>query len=234
MINKEMLKAYSANYGVSLSEMELERFDYLCQRLLRWNEHVNLTAITDPDEIVIKHFVDSLTLMPYTDLPHGANVIDVGCGAGFPGLPIIIHRPDLNITFLDSVGKKLSFISEALSNSGLLGETVHARAEELAHQKTHREKFDLAVSRAVASLNILAEYCLPFVKPGGYFIAMKGAQDEVELGSNAIKQHGGEIEQVVSLKLPNNDERNLIIVKKISQTSSKYPRKSKKISTKPL
>lgn len=234
MINKEMLKAYSANYGVSLSEMELERFDYLCQRLLRWNEHVNLTAITDPDEIVIKHFVDSLTLMPYTDLPHGANVIDVGCGAGFPGLPIIIHRPDLNITFLDSVGKKLSFISEALSNSGLLGETVHARAEELAYQKTHREKFDLAVSRAVASLNILAEYCLPFVKPGGYFIAMKGAQDEVELGSNAIKQLGGEIEQVVSLKLPNNDERNLIIVKKISQTSSKYPRKSKKISTKPL
>ncbi len=234
MINKEMLKAYSANYGVSLSEMELDRFDYLCQRLLRWNEHVNLTAITDPDEIVIKHFVDSLTLMPYTDLPHGANVIDVGCGAGFPGLPIIIHRPDLNITFLDSVGKKLSFISEALSNSGLLGETVHVRAEELAHQKTHREKFDLAVSRAVASLNILAEYCLPFVKPGGYFIAMKGAQDEVELGSNAIKQLGGEIEQVVSLKLPNNDERNLIIVKKISQTSSKYPRKSKKISTKPL
>ena len=196
MINKEMLKAYSANYGVSLSEMELDRFDYLCQRLLRWNEHVNLTAITDPDEIVIKHFVDSLTLMPYTDLPHGANVIDVGCGAGFPGLPIIIHRPDLNITFLDSVGKKLSFISEALSNCGLLGETVHARAEELAHQKTHREKFDLAVSRAVASLNILAEYCLPFVKPGGYFIAMKGAQDEVELGSNAITQLGGEIEQV--------------------------------------
>lgn len=234
MINKEMLKAYSANYGVSLSEIELDRFDYLCQRLLRWNEHVNLTAITDPDEIVIKHFVDSLTLMPYTDLPHGANVIDVGCGAGFPGLPIIIHRPDLNITFLDSVGKKLSFISEALSNCGLLGETAHARAEELAHQKTHREKFDLAVSRAVASLNILAEYCLPFVKPGGYFIAMKGAQDEVELGSNAITQLGGEIEQVVSLKLPNNDERNLIIVKKISQTSSKYPRKSKKISTKPL
>lgn len=147
MINKEMLKAYSANYGVSLSEMELERFDYLCQRLLRWNEHVNLTAITDPDEIVIKHFVDSLTLMPYTDLPHGANVIDVGCGAGFPGLPIIIHRPDLNITFLDSVGKKLSFISEALSNSGLLGETVHARAEELAHQK-HTEK-NLTLQSAV-------------------------------------------------------------------------------------
>lgn len=234
MINKDKLKKYSEKYGVSLDDMALDRFDYLCQRLLRWNEHVNLTAITDPNEIVIKHFVDSLTLIPYANLPEGASVIDVGCGAGFPGLPIIIKRPDLNITFLDSVGKKLTFIKDALSNCGLLGDIVHARAEELSHQKQYRERFDLAVSRAVAPLNILAEYCLPFVKPGGYFIAMKGAQDEAELGTNAIKTLGGNIEQVVLLKLPNDDTRNLIIIKKISQTSSKYPRKSKKISTKPL
>ncbi len=234
MINKDKLKEYSENYGVVLDNMALDRFDYLCQRLLRWNEHVNLTAITDPDEIVIKHFVDSLTLMPYTNLEKGASVIDVGCGAGFPGLPIIIDRPDLNITFLDSVGKKLSFIKETLSNCGLLGEVIHARAEELSHQKNYREAFDLAVSRAVAPLNILAEYCLPFVKLGGYFIAMKGAQDETELGANAIKTLGGNIEQIVMLKLPNEDTRNLIIIKKISQTSAKYPRKSKKINTKPL
>ena len=126
------------------------------------------------------------------------------------------------------MGKKLTFIKDALSNCGLLGDIVHARAEELSHQKQYRERFDLAVSRAVAPLNILAEYCLPFVKPGGYFIAMKGAQDEAELGTNAIKTLGGNIEQVVLLKLPNDDTRNLIIIKKISQTSSKYPRKSKK------
>ena len=108
MINKDKLKEYSEKYGVSLDDMALDRFDYLCQRLLRWNEHVNLTAITDPNEIVIKHFVDSLTLIPYANLPEGASVIDVGCGAGFPGLPIIIKRPDLNITFLDSVGKTRS------------------------------------------------------------------------------------------------------------------------------
>ena len=234
MINKDKLKEYSEKYGVSLDDMALDRFDYLCQRLLRWNEHVNLTAITDPNEIVIKHFVDSLTLIPYANLPEGASVIDVGCGAGFPGLPIIIKRPDLNITFLDSVGKKLTFIKDALSNCGLLGDIVHARAEELSHQKQYRERFDLAVSRAVAPLNILAEYCLPFVKQGGVFAAMKGPSETAEQAETAAKLLGGEIVGEESYTLPTAGERKLIRIRKTAPTPQKYPRRSDKIKKQPL
>lgn len=234
MIDKDLLKESALDFGVSLDDMALDRFELLEQRLVRWNNHINLTAITEPDEIVIKHFVDSLSIFSAVDLPRGASVIDVGCGAGFPGLPLLIARPDLDLTFLDSVGKKLSFIKEVMRYNGLMGDVVHDRAENIGLSIKYRESFDFAVTRAVASLNMLAEYCLPLVKVGGMYVSMKGADNEVELGKNAIEKLGGKIENIVSLELPTGDKRNLILIRKISQTSIKYPRKSKKISSKPL
>lgn len=234
MINKEFLMEQAAHMGIMLDEMALDRFELVEQRLLRWNEHINLTAITDSDEIVIKHFIDSLTVLSVADIKRRASVIDVGCGAGFPGVPILIARPDLDVTFLDSVGKKLAYIKEVLRYNGLVGEVIHERAEILGQNSDFREKYDYAVTRAVAPLNVLAEYCLPLIKVGGCYISMKGADDEVEIGKAAIEKLGGRIEKVVPLKLPNGDSRNIIMIKKISQTPTKYPRKSKKISTRPL
>lgn len=234
MIDKDLLKEGALDFGVSLDDMALDRFELLEQRLVRWNNHINLTAITEPDEIVIKHFVDSLSIFSAVDLPRGASVIDVGCGAGFPGLPLLIARPDLDLTFLDSVGKKLSFIKEVMRYNGIMGDVVHDRAENIGLSVKYRESFDFAVTRAVAPLNMLAEYCLPLVKVGGMYVSMKGADNEVELGKNAIEKLGGKIENIVSLELPTGDKRNLILIRKISQTSIKYPRKSKKISSKPL
>lgn len=234
MIDKDLLKNAALDFGVLLDDMALDRFELLEQRLVRWNNHINLTAITEPDEIVIKHFVDSLSIFSAVDLPRGASVIDVGCGAGFPGLPLLIARPDLDLTFLDSVGKKLSFIKEVMRYNGLMGDVIHDRAENIGLNVKYRESFDFAVTRAVAPLNMLAEYCLPLVKVGGMYVSMKGADNEVELGKNAIEKLGGKIENIVSLELPTGDKRNLILIRKISQTSIKYPRKSKKISSKPL
>ena len=234
MIDKDLLKEGALDFGVSLDDMALDRFELLEQRLVRWNNHINLTAITEPDEIVIKHFVDSLSIFSAVDLPRGASVIDVGCGAGFPGLPLLIARPDLDLTFLDSVGKKLSFIKEVMRYNGLMGDVVHDRAENIGLNVNYRESFDFAVTRAVAPLNMLAEYCLPLVKVGGMYVSMKGAESEAELGKNAIEKLGGKIENIVSLELPTGDKRNLVLIRKISQTSIKYPRKSKKISSKPL
>lgn len=234
MINTELLVNEARQIGVELDEMAVDRFEITAQRLLRWNQHVNLTAITEPDEIVTKHFVDSLTPLKYIDLPRRAKVIDVGCGAGFPGLPILYARPDLEFTFLDSVRKKLGFIKEILRYNGLFGETCHERAEILGRDKAHRESYDAAFTRAVAPLNVLAEYCLPLVRVGGIYVSLKGADDEIALGRKAIETLGGKIEQVVPLSLPNGDKRNIIVVRKVSQCPTKYPRKSKKIDTKPL
>ena len=220
--------------GIALDDTALARFELLAKRLVEWNSRVNLTAITEPDEIVIKHFLDSLSPLAHIDLESGAKVIDVGCGAGFPGLPILIARPDMKITFLDSIEKKLKFIESFLSEAELFGETLHERAEIIGKQAEHREQYDAAFTRAVAPLNVLAEYCLPLVKVGGTYVSMKGAENEADLGRNAVLEMGGVIENVISLKLPNEDKRNLIIIKKVSQTPTKYPRKSKKIDTCPL
>lgn len=234
MINTEFLKAEAEKIGIHLDELALDRFDLAEQRLIRWNNHINLTAITDPDEIVIKHFIDSLAILPNVDIPQGAKIIDVGCGAGFPGLPLLFARPDLEITFLDSIRKKLGYVKEALKYAGLYGDTLHERAEIVGKNNEYRESYDFAVTRAVAPLNILVEYCLPLIKPGGLYISMKGADSEVDIAQNAVKELGGKIESVISYKLPTGDKRNLIMIRKISQTPSKYPRKSKKIDTKPL
>ena len=234
MINTDFLKNEAAKMGVSLDGVAIKRFDLLAERLVSWNSRVNLTAITEPDDIVVKHFLDSISPLPYADIKENARLIDVGCGAGFPGLPILIARPDLEVTFLDSIEKKLKFIDDVLESTSLFGETVYGRAEVLGADSDFREQFDVATTRAVAPLNVLAEYCLPLVKVGGIYISMKGAEDETALGSKAIKELGGEIENVVSLKLANGDSRNLIMIRKISQTATKYPRKTKKIAVQPL
>lgn len=233
-MNKEFLINELNELGVTVDDVVIDRLSFLEENLLAWNKNVNLTAITDSNEIATKHFADSLSVLPYADFKEGSTLVDVGCGAGFPSLPLLIARPDLKVTFLDSIGKKLNFIDDTINKLELDGTIIHDRAEMIGKNSEYRETFDYAVTRAVAPLNVLAEYCLPLVKVGGMYISMKGAEDEVELGENAIKTLGGEIGRVVSFKLPNGDKRNLIMIKKISQTPTEYPRKAKKIDTRPL
>ncbi|MDE5670172.1 MAG: 16S rRNA (guanine(527)-N(7))-methyltransferase RsmG [Eubacterium sp.] len=234
MIDTDFLKQEAEKISVHLDNEALNRFDLFAEMLVAWNKKMNLTAITEPTDIVIKHFIDSITPLSYFDIEENAKMIDVGCGAGFPSLPLLIARPDLDITFFDALEKRLKFIDAVLDELGLDGSLVHGRAEEFGNMPEFREQYDYAFTRAVAPLNVLAEYCLPFVKVNGSYISMKGADDETELGANAIKEMGGEIERVVSLKLYGGDSRNLILIRKISQTSSKYPRRSKKITSRPL
>lgn len=235
-INKETLKNLSEKYSVTLDEQALEWFDIYAKMLVSWNKKVNLTAIVEPDEIVVKHFVDSLTIFHALDIPEGSKVIDVGTGAGFPGVAMLIARPDLKLTLLDSTGKKLNVIADILSNIGLDAQLIHARAEEAARKKEYREQFDFATARAVANLRELSEYCLPFVKEGGCFVSMKSAkaQEEIEGAKKAIDILGGEISGIKSFELEEAGERNIIITKKISHTSTKYPRPSAKIAKNPL
>lgn len=233
-MNKEFLNNQLKQLNVNVDDVVIDRLCFLEENLLAWNKNVNLTAITDSDEIATKHFADSLSVLHYAEFQESATLIDVGCGAGFPSLPLLIARPDLKVTFLDSIGKKLNFIEDTVNKLELDGTIIHDRAEMIGKDEDYRETFDFAVTRAVAPLNVLAEYCLPLVKVGGMYISMKGAEDEVELGENAINTLGGKIEQVVSFKLPNGDKRNLIMIKKISQTPTGYPRKAKKIDTRPL
>lgn len=222
--------------GVILDEKALERFDIYAKLLKEWNEKINLTAITDPEGITVKHFLDSLSLFKVADLPKGAKLIDVGTGAGFPGVALLIARPDLKITLLDSTGKKLKVIEDILFNMDLEAEILHARAEEAARKAEYREKFDFSTARAVANLRELSEYCLPFVKKGGTFISLKAAkaQEEIDGAKKAISLLGGEILKAESFELLDAGERNIILIKKISQTSPKYPRPSAKISKNPL
>ena len=236
MINTSLLKEKVLSFGVSLDETALERFDRYAGMLVETNKVMNLTAITEPDEIVIKHFVDSLSLLKYADIPKNASVIDVGTGAGFPGVALLIARPDLKLTLLDSLKKRLVFLENVLKELDLTAKTVHLRAEQGGQDKEYREKYDFAVARAVAALPVLSEYCLPFVKQNGEFIAMKGGLTAEELGQseNAIKILGGEIVSKDSFELFGRGERTIVRIKKISQTPTKYPRQTAKIVSKPL
>lgn len=236
MINYELLQSEAEKIGVDLGDYGADRFDTYAERLVRWNEHVNLTAITEPDDIVIKHFIDSLYIMKYVAFKKQESLIDVGTGAGFPGLPLLIANPDLNVTFVDSSGKRIGFLRDVLKNIGLSGNRIHERAEIVGKDSEYRETFDYATARAVAPLNVLCEYCLPFVKVGGLFVSLKGSSGmaELEAAQNAIKVLGAEVVKSEEYSLPNGDGRSIIVIRKISQTPTKYPRKSKKIDTKPL
>lgn len=222
--------------GISLSGPQLGKFQRYLELLLVWNEKVNLTAITEPQEVVIKHFLDSLLLLNTVSLKQGAKVIDVGTGAGFPGIPLKIARPDLDLTLLDSLNKRLVFLQELLKELELSTETVHCRAEEGGRKKELRGKFDFVTARAVAPLNLLCEYCLPFLKVGGIFAAMKGpnCSEEIEAAKKAIGILGAEIKEKKELNLPDGSGRTIIVLKKCKETSDRYPRISAKIAKNPL
>ncbi|MBP5606558.1 MAG: 16S rRNA (guanine(527)-N(7))-methyltransferase RsmG, partial [Ruminiclostridium sp.] len=198
------------------------------------NRNVNLTRITEPDEIREKHYIDSILPLTMVDVPRGTNIIDVGAGAGFPSLPMKIYRPDLQFTLLDSGNKRITYLESACKMLGIECDTVHARGEEAGRDPKYREKFGAATARAVAALNVLCEYCLPFVKVGGIFLALKGEKDETEEARGAIKTLGGEIEDIKRYSLPGGDKRTLVIIKKVSPTPAQYPRVSAKIAKKPL
>lgn len=234
--NSALLLADAEKLGISLSDDALAKFDLLAHLMIEQNKTMNLTAITDPDGIAVKHFADSVSALTAANFESGARVLDVGTGAGFPGLPLLIVRPDLKLTMLDSTAKKLKYVSSAAESLGLSPEILHARAEEAGRKPEYREGFDIVCSRAVAALNVLCEYCLPFVKVGGCFIAMKSAKagEEIEQAQAAIKLLGGKITDEKSFKLSDGGERNLIVIKKISHIPPKYPRVSAQIAKKPL
>lgn len=234
---KNIIKERSEVVGFSVSDDLIEKLEIYAKELKEWNEKINLTAITDDEGIAVKHFIDSLMLLKYVDIPENSKIIDVGTGAGFPGLVIAATRPDVKVTLLDSTGKKLKVVNDIGEKMGLSNyEILNMRAEEAGQKKEYREIYDFATARAVAELRVLSEYCLPFVKQNGYFISMKGAlaDKEIENASNALKTLSGKIEEKYNFNLCDAGERNIIKIKKISQIPTKYPRVSAQIAKKPL
>ena len=234
MIDKNRLCSLAKENGIILDDTALDRFDTYAELLVEWNGKMNLTAITEPEEIEVKHFLDCLMLPKYFNLDNIQTVIDVGAGAGFPSVPLLIYKSDLCLTMMDAINKRLTFLDTAVHALGLEAQLIHERAEAAGQDENYREKFDLATARAVAPMNVLAEYCLPFVKVCGYFVALKGSNDDTEEAKNAIATLGGEIVDNISYKLNGTEPRSIVVIKKISQTPTQFPRKSKKISTKPL
>ena len=235
-IDKTLFQSHLAAFGLALDETALDRFDVYARELIAYNEKVNLTAITDPDGIVLKHFADSLALLSFVDLPEGARVCDVGTGAGFPGMALLIARPDLKVTLFDSVNKKLDFLRYLSGELGLAPGIVHARAEEAGREPKYRETFDLATARAVASLDKLSEYCVPLVKRGGVFAPMKAplTDEERENGLAAAGKLGAKLRGKQSYTLPGGDKREVLIFEKRSLTPSVYPRPAAKIAKSPI
>ena len=233
---KREFEKYLEKMSISLNKEQYDQFYADMVLLIEWNEKINLTAITEPQEIILKHFVDSLTIAKYIE--EGKTIIDMGTGAGFPGIPLKIYRNDVKVVLADSLNKRIKFLNEVIEKLQLKNiETIHCRAEELGKNKEYREKFDYATSRAVANLSTLSEYLLPFVKLNGSGIFMKTMEidEELENAKKAIKILGGRIEKVNKFKIPESDlGRSIIIVKKEKQTPSKYPRKPGTPAKEPL
>lgn len=240
LIEFESFRTLFAQFGMEITHEMYSCFERYAELLCERNEQVNLTAITDPEGIAVKHFFDSVYPFTMIDVPHGTKLIDVGTGAGFPSVPLKIFRPDIEITMLDSLNKRVNFLQEVSDELELNAKCVHGRAEETARfiksGNPYRESFDMATARAVANLRDLCEYCLPFVKVGGYFVALKGKDGETELeqAENAIKALGGGVKLSKGYELPNGDGRHLIVIEKISATAEKYPRNAGQMKKKPL
>ena len=231
-IMQEKLKKLEIHFSMEQTE---QFFEYM-KLLIEWNEKINLTAITEPEEIITKHFIDSLTILKY--IKNDYKVVDVGTGAGFPGIPLCIMNPTIKMTLVDSLNKRLIFLQEVVNKLKLKNiEIVHGRAEELGQNIKYRETFDIATSRAVANLSTLSEYLIPLVKINGKIISMKAsnAKQEIDEAQNAIQILGGQIESIEEFNLPESDiGRTVIIINKNKPTSKKYPRKSGTPSKEPL
>lgn len=234
----ERLQSKAEQLGIRLSEQQLEQFQCYYERLIEKNKVMNLTAITEYEEVVDKHFVDSILLGSVKELSGKKRVIDVGTGAGFPGIPLKIVYPELEITLLDSLNKRVKFLDEVIEELGLTGiQAVHSRAEDLAQDAAHRQQYDICVSRAVANLATLSEYCIPFVKQGGYFISYKSTQIEEELkqAKKAVQVLGGTLEQIETVQIPGTTiERQFVMIRKTGTTPKKFPRKAGTASKTPI
>ena len=224
---KKKMKFYLEELSIMFNEEQYKKFYKYMNLLLEWNEKINLTAITNKEDIILKHFIDSLTISKYID--KNSKLIDVGTGAGFPGIPIKIYRDDLEITLLDSLNKRVNFLNEVIKELKLENiVAIHGRAEEIGRNKKYREYFDVATSRAVANLSTLSEYLVPFVKEDGVIISMKGdnIEEEQEEAKRAITVLGAKIKKIDKFELPKSDiKRSLVILKKVEKTPIKYPRK---------
>lgn len=217
---------------LEITEKQAEQYSALCDYMVEYNKNVNLTSITEFEDVVMKHFIDSVLPFTMFDVPQGASFIDVGTGAGFPSLPLLIYRPDLRGTLCDSLQKRCVYLELACKKIGVNAEIIHARSEELGRQR--RGEFDIATARAVAAMPVLSEFCIPFVKKNGVFAALKSVNEDISSAEKAVSILGGKIENVKDYKLPNGDDRRLVIVRKITDTPTKYPRSFANITKKPL
>ncbi|MBO5318432.1 MAG: 16S rRNA (guanine(527)-N(7))-methyltransferase RsmG [Ruminococcus sp.] len=222
-----------SKYGLKLTEDAHKKLGIYCDFLIEYNNFVNLTAITDPVDILYKHFIDSILMCKYADLSGNETLIDVGTGAGFPSVPLKIYFPEMKITLLDSLNKRIEFLKKLCDKLEIEAEFIHGRAEDFSKTSEYREKFDISCARAVANLSTLSELCIPFVKVGGRFISMKGPSEDITSAKNAVQILGGNVSRETKYVLE-NEERRIIEIKKISQTPTKYPRNSAQIKKKPL
>ena len=235
---KELLQKAISNYSIDLTDKQYDQFELYYNLLVEWNEKINLTAITDPQGVAVKHFADSLLFFEHIkNIKESASVIDIGTGAGFPGVVLKIYRPDIKLTLLDSLQKRFLFLTDLLNKLDLEATFLQGRAEEYGKDDKLRESYDFAVSRAVAQLNTLSEYCLPFVRLSGRFVAFKGGscEDEIHSANRAIQILGGKLIKAHSFDLPmNGGSRTLAEIEKVQPTPDKYPRSNGKIKSKPL